>query len=94
MFILFFLLTRGCLQTCAEFCGAQGAVYSAVMNGDMCGCGSEEGYLASEKEEGLCLVECAGNEERIEFCGGTSSFDLFEIIYMVEDGTGESPVNS
>ena len=78
-----------CLQTCTGFCGAIGATYAGVMNGDMCGCGSDEGYLASEKEGGLCTVECTGDDGRVEMCGGSSSFDLFEIIYMTEDGTGE-----
>ncbi|CAN0595163.1 unnamed protein product, partial [Laminaria digitata] len=85
-------LTRVDPQSCNEFCGASGYVYAAVMSGDMCGCGSDAGYLTREKEVGTCLVECAGDDGRADLCGGTDSFDLFSILYMAEDGTGESQV--
>ncbi|CAN0517037.1 unnamed protein product, partial [Laminaria digitata] len=64
-------------QLCSESCGAMGAAYAGLMDGDVCGCGrSEEGYLESDKEEGLCLVECAGDDGRTEICGGETAFVL------------------
>ncbi|CAN0210041.1 unnamed protein product, partial [Laminaria digitata] len=47
-------------QTCSELCGTTGAAYSGVMEGNLCGCGSVDNYLESERPEGLCLVECTG----------------------------------
>lgn len=58
-----------------------GAAYAGVMDGDMCGCGSDDGYLESAKTSGTCFTECTGDDGRTEYCGGSDSFGLFRIIY-------------
>lgn len=58
-----------------------GADYAGLMDGDVCGCGSEAGYIEADKEDGECLVECAGDDGRTEICGGETSFVLIQIIY-------------
>ena len=58
-----------------------GADYAGLMDGDVCGCGSEPDYLDADKEDGTCLVECAGDDGRTEICGGETSFVLMRIIY-------------
>lgn len=62
-------------------CGAMGALYAGVMDGDLCGCGSINNFLEVDKDIGECLTECTGDDGRTEMCGGSASFGLFEIFY-------------
>lgn len=80
--VLFFLST----QTCSEACGALGAVYIGAFDGDMCGCGSKEGYLLEQKPAGTCDALCVGEATGdAETCGGSVSFDLLLINYLATE---------
>ena len=70
-------------QTCSEACGELDAVYMGALDGNLCGCGNEEGYLLSLKPEGTCDVVCPGSVG--DTCGGSESFDLFLINYLAND---------
>lgn len=73
-------------------CGSLGAVYSGTMDGDLCGCGSADNFLEADKEDGTCFMECTGDDGRTEMCGGSASFDLYQILYQeTDDPAGKSP---
>ena len=84
--ILLFVFFVSCFsfgQTCSEACGELDAVYMGALDGNLCGCGNEEGYLLSLKPEGTCDVVCPGSVG--DTCGGSESFDLFLINYLAND---------
>lgn len=71
---------------CSEACGALDAVYIGAFDGDMCGCGSKEGYLLEQKPAGTCDALCVGGATGdAETCGGSVSFDLLLINYLATD---------
>ena len=62
-------------QICAEHC--RDYKYFGTENGDTCFCGNSLAYkdLASEW---ACAIQCAGNQETYEICGGSWVLSLWE----------------
>ncbi|CAN0503179.1 unnamed protein product, partial [Laminaria digitata] len=62
-------------QLCFQTCAASSSLYMGLLKGNECGCGDDPNFLASDKTDGVCDDNCAG--DALQTCGGALAYDLF-----------------
>lgn len=57
-------------------------MYMAIIEGDVCKCGTDADFLTADKEEGSCDIACPGDTSTT--CGGSDSYEMFLLIQVSE----------
>lgn len=67
-----------CFKLCVDHAPDSTNLYFGLLEGNECGCGDDEHFIASVKPAGTCDMSCTGNPSFM--CGGTLAYSLFNVI--------------